>query len=291
MIIGWPALRFMKLQFVYLLQIGDDGRNAGGQLRNRITDKNRRCHEARHDFGGNLTVYIVEEDIVTVAISIEMVKQIVGANLQVVGHAVDLPEIGKPDVELDETDQRFVGDGKRNSTIRADHAASKTFRRNVGGVVDMAQTDDLHVRVVNGAARVGTVVFEEQHRGEFTAVDHIQPISDTKVDQPIQVVFRIQRQLARAVLGFDKDGLERFLQHRVFVGDEQERSVGGDNAGQLVAIAKRAFMANIYHGHRFSSADLAVKNEVGMPCGHAAVSLRSKSILLSFYHTRPILAQ
>ena len=61
--IGWPALCFMKLQSVYLLKIGDDGRNAGGQLRNRITDKNRRCHEARHDFGGNLTVYIVEEDI------------------------------------------------------------------------------------------------------------------------------------------------------------------------------------------------------------------------------------
>ena len=95
------------------------------------------------------------------------------------------------------------------------------------------------------------------------------------------MVFRIQRQLARAVLCFDKDGLECFLQHRVFVGDEQERSVCGDNAGQLVTIAKGAFMANIYHCHRFSSADLAIKNEVGMPCGHVAVSLRVKSMLFS----------
>lgn len=135
------------------------------------------------------------------------------------------------------------------------------------------------------------MIFEEQHRGEFTAGDHIQPIPSAKADQPVQVVFRIQRQLARAVLGFDKDRLICFLQHRVFVGDEQERSVCGDNAGQLAAIAKGAFVAYIYHGHRFSSADLAIKNEVGMPCGHAAVSLRSKSILLSFYHTCPVLAQ
>ena len=234
---------------------------------------------------------MVKKDVVTVAVTVEVVEQVVGANLQVVGHAVDLPEIAEPDIELDETDQWFVGDGQRDAAVSADHAAGQTFRWYVGGVVDMAQTDDLHMRVANGAARVGAVIFEEQHRGEFTTGDHIQPIPSAKADQPVQVVFRIQRQLARAVLGFDKDGLECFLQHRIFVGDEQERSVGGDNASQLVAIAKGAFMANIYHGHRFGPADLAIKNEVGMPCGHAAVSLRSKSILLSFYHTCPVLAQ
>lgn len=274
----------MKLQSVYLPQIGDDIGNTGGQLGNRIADKNRRRHETRHDFSGNLAVDVVEKDIIAVAVTVEVVEQVVGANLQVVGHVVDLPEIGKPDVEFDKPNQRFVGDGQRDATIRTDHAAGQTFRRYVGGVVDMAQADDLHVRVANGAARVGAVVFEEQHRGEFPTSDHIQPIPSAKADQPIQVVFRIQRQLARAVLGFDKDGLECFLQHRVFVGDEQDRSVGGDNAGQLVAIAKGAFVAYIYHGHRFGPAYLAVKNEVCMPCGHAAVSLRSKSMSLINYN-------
>ncbi len=211
---------------------------------------------------------MIEENVVAVAVAVEVVEKVMGANLQVIGHAVDLAEIGELDVHFNETDQRFVGDGELDASVRTENDAFEAGRRNVGNVVDVAQADDLHVGMANGAARVGAVILKEQNRCKFAAGDHIEPFLGTEADNPVEVVFRIERQFGCTVLGFDEDSLEGVLQHRVFVGDEQNRPVFGDNAGQLVAIAKRAFMANIYNGHRFGAANLAVKNEMGMPCGH-----------------------
>ena len=134
---------------------------------------------------------MVEENIVAVTVAVEVVEEIVGAGLQVVGQAVDLLEVGKPDVEFNEADQRLIGDGKFDAAVAADDNSFEAGRGDVGAVVEVAKADDLHVGVANASARVETVVFEEQNRGEFTAVDHVQPIFDAETDNPVKVVLGI----------------------------------------------------------------------------------------------------
>ena len=72
-----------------------------------------------------------------------------------------MPEVGELEVEFNEADKRLVSNGKFDATVTADENAFETGRRNVGGVVDVAESDDLHVGMANGATRVGAVVFEE----------------------------------------------------------------------------------------------------------------------------------
>ncbi|SMC90081.1 hypothetical protein SAMN04488500_11298 [Sporomusa malonica] len=211
---------------------------------------------------------MVEEDVVAVAVAVEMVEEVVGADLQVVGQEVELPEVGELDVEFNEADQRLVGDGEFNAAVAADDDAFEADRRDVGGVVEVAEADDLHVGVANGAARAGAVIFEEQDRGEFAAGDHAQPLFDAEADDPVEVVLWIERQFRCAVIGFDEDGLESVPEHRVFVGDEEYRPVFGDDALNFVAATEGAFMAVIDNGHRFCAANLGVKNEVSLPRGH-----------------------
>lgn len=119
--------------------------------------------------------------------------------------------------------------------------------------------------VANSAARVGAVVFEEQNRGEFTAGDHTQPLLGAKADDLVKVVFGIERQFGRAVIGFNEDGLEGVLEHRVFIGDKEYRSVFGDDAFKFVATAEGAFMSGIDNGHRFGAANFGVKNKMILP--------------------------
>ena len=114
-----------------------------------------------------------------------------GANLQVVSQAVDLLEVGELDVEFNEPDQRLVGDGKFDAAVAADDDSFETGRGDVGGVVEVTETNDLHVGVTNAAARAGAVVFEEQDRCEFAAGDHVQPILDAETDDPVKVVLGI----------------------------------------------------------------------------------------------------
>lgn len=59
-------------------------------MRNGVADVDGRGNEPGHDFGGYLTAYMVEEDVVTVAMAVEVVEEIVGADLQVVGQPVEL---------------------------------------------------------------------------------------------------------------------------------------------------------------------------------------------------------
>ncbi len=188
-----------------------------------------------------------------------------GADLQVIGQAVDLPEVGELDVEFNEADQRLVRDGEFDAAVAADDNAFEAGRGDVVGVVNVAEADDLHVWVANGAARVGTVVFEEQYRGEFAASNHVQPVLDAEADDPVEVVLGIERQFGCTVIGFDEDGREGIPEHRVFVGDKKYRSVLGNNALKFVAATEGAFMAVIDNGHRFGAANLGVKNEVLLP--------------------------
>lgn len=81
----------------------------------------------------------------------------------------------------------------------------------------------------------------------------------------MEVILWIERQFGCAVIGFDEDGLECVLEHRVFVGDEEYRSVFGDDALKFVAAAEGAFKSVINNGHRFGAANLGVKNEVDLP--------------------------
>lgn len=84
----------------------------------------------------------------------------------------------------------------------------------------------------------------------------------------MEVVFGIEGQFRCAVIGFDEDGLEGVLQHRVFIGDEEYRPVFGYDALKFVTGAEGTFVTFIDNGHRFGAADLGVKNEMGLPCGH-----------------------
>lgn len=208
---------------------------------------------------------MVEEDVIAIAVAVEVVEEVVGADLQVVGQAVEVPKVGELEVEFNEADQRLVGDGEFDAAVAADDDAFEAGRGNVGGVVEVAEADDLHVGVANGATRAGAVVFEEQDRGEFTAGDHVQPFLGAEADDPVEVVLWIERQFGCAVIGFDEDGLEGVPEHRVFVGDEEYRPVFGDDALKFVAAAEGAFKAIIDNGHRFGAANLGVKNEVVMP--------------------------
>lgn len=208
---------------------------------------------------------MVEEDIVAVAVAVEVVEEVVGADLQVVGQAVEVPQVGELEVEFNEADQRFVGDGEFDAAVAADDDAFEAGRGYAGGVVEVAEADNLHVGVTNGAARAGAVIFEEQDRGEFTAGNHFQPFLGTEADNPVEVVLGIKRQFGQAFIGFDENSLESVLEHRVFVGNKKYRPVFGDDALELVAAAEGALKAIIDNGHRFGAANLGVKNELGLP--------------------------
>lgn len=112
------------------------------------------------------------------------------------------------------------------------------------------------------------MVFEEQDRSEFIAGDHIQPFFCAEADDPVEVVLWIKRQFGCAVIGFDKDGLVGVPEHRVFVGDEEYRPVFSDDALKFIAATEGAFKTVIDNGHRFGAANLGIKYEVDVPCGH-----------------------
>ncbi len=131
---------------------------------------------------------MVEENIVAVAVTVVVVEEVMGANLQEVGQAVEVPEVGELDVEFNEADQRLVGDSKFDAAVAADDDSFEAGRGDVGGVVEVAKADDLHVGVANAAARAGAVVFEEQDRGKFAAFNHVQPILDAKTNDPVKVI-------------------------------------------------------------------------------------------------------
>lgn len=135
---------------------------------------------------------MVKEDVVAVAVAVKVVEEVVGANLQIVGQAVKVREVGELEVEFNKADQRLVGDGEFNAAVAADYHAFEAGRRDVGGVIEVAEADDLHVGVANRAARAGTVVFEKQDRGEFSAVDHVQPVLDAKANDPMEVVLGVE---------------------------------------------------------------------------------------------------
>lgn len=208
---------------------------------------------------------MIEEDVVAVAVAVEMVEEIVGADLQVISQAVEVPEAGELEVEFNEADQRLVGDGEFDAAVTADDDTPETGRGNVGGIVDVPEANDLHVGVANGTARAGSVVFEKEDRSEFTAGDYVQPLLSAEADDPVEVVLGIERQFGCAVIGFDEDSLEGVLEYRVFVGDKKYRPVFGDDALKFIAAAKGAFKAVIDNGHRFGAADLSVKNQVVLP--------------------------
>ncbi|CQR70348.1 hypothetical protein SOV_38830 [Sporomusa ovata DSM 2662] len=208
---------------------------------------------------------MIKKDVVAVAVAVEVVKEVVGTDLQVVSQAVDVPEVGELDVEFNETDQRLIGDVEFNAAVAADDDAFEAGRGDVDGVVEVAETDDLHMGVANGAARAGAVVFEEQDRGKFAAGDHVQPFLNAEADDPVEVVLWIERQFGCAVIGFDEDGLEGVPEHRIFVDNKEYRPVFGDDALKFVAATEGAFMAVIDNGHRFDAANLGVKNEVNLP--------------------------
>lgn len=205
---------------------------------------------------------MVEEDIVAVAVAVKVVKEIVGTNLQVVSQAVKVSEAAELKVEFDKANQRLVGDIKFNTAVATDDNALEAGRRDVGSVVEVSETNDLHVGMANGAARAGAVVFEKHDRGEFSAGDHVQPILNAEADDPLEVILGIERQFRCAVIGFDEDGLEGVLEHRVFVSNEEYRSIFGDDALKFVAATEGAFMASIDNGHRLSAANLGIKNKV-----------------------------
>lgn len=157
-----------------------------------VADEDGRSNKPGHDFGGYLAVYTVEEDVVTVALAVEVVKEVVGASLQVVGQAIKVPEAGKLEVEFNEADQRLVGNGEFNTAVAADDNAFEAGRGNVGSIVNMTEADNLHMGVTNGATRARTVVFKEQNRGEFATGDHIQPFLGTEADNPVEMVLGIE---------------------------------------------------------------------------------------------------
>ena len=194
------------------------------------------------------------------------------ADLQVIGHAVDLSKVSERDVEFSKADHRFVGDGECNASITADNDAFETGWRNVGSVIDITKTDNLHVRMTNRPARVGTMIFEEQNRGKLTAGNHLEPFFDTEADDPVKMVFGVERQFRCAVLGFDENRLVGVPEYRIFVGDEKYRPVLGDNPRKFAAIAEGAFMSDVNDGYRFGATHFTVKNEVGILYAHEAFS-------------------
>lgn len=254
-----------QLNSVYSLEVSGDVGNAGGQLGDGVADVNGRGNETWHDFGGYLATYLVEEDVVAIAVAVEVVEEVVGADLKVVGQTVEVPKVGELDIKFNEANQRLVGDGEFDAAVTANDNAFETGRGDVGGVVKVAEADDLHVGVANGAARVGAVVFEKKDRGEFAAGNHVQPVLDAEADDPVEVVLGIERQFGCTVIGFDEDGREGIPEHRVFVGDEKYRPVLGDDTLKFIAATEGAFMAVIDNGHRFGAANLGVKNEVVLP--------------------------
>lgn len=103
-----------------------------------VANVDGRSNKPGHDFGGYLAAYMVEEDIITVAVSVEMVEEVVGGDLQVVGQTVELTEVGKLEVKFNETDQRLVSNSEFNAAVAADDNAFEAGRGDVGSVVNVA---------------------------------------------------------------------------------------------------------------------------------------------------------
>ena len=64
----------LKLYSVYSLEVSSDVGNAGGQLGDGVADVDGRGNEPGHDLGSYLAAYMVEENIVAVAVAVEVVE-------------------------------------------------------------------------------------------------------------------------------------------------------------------------------------------------------------------------
>ena len=95
------------------------------------------------------------------------------------------------------------------------------------------------MRMANCAARVGTIVLEEEHRVIFSACTHLCPVLHAECDQSMHMVARIARDVGVAVPSLDEDELIRLLNDIVFIFEQDDVAVRRDDVRELVRCAER----------------------------------------------------
>ena len=96
------------------------------------------------------------------------------------------------------------------------------------------------MRMTDCAARIRSVVLEEEHGLVLSACAHLRPMLHAERNEAVHMVARIARHIRVAVVPLDEDELIRLLDDIVFVFEQDDVAVRRDDVRELVRIAERA---------------------------------------------------
>lgn len=115
--------------------------------------------------------------------------------------------------------------------------------------VYVVQADELHVRVMDRAARERAGVFEEYDVGVALTGEHVLPVHEAETYDFMHVGGAVVRHLGIAIAALDQYILVGALHDIVFVVQEYHVAGSRDNAGQMLPVAKGA--GSLAVAHRF----------------------------------------
>ena len=191
----------------------------------------------------------VEEDVVAGAAAAEVVHDVVDGDLDVVGGVVDEVVGFRDDVEFAEADARVGGEVEYDAVFLVDGDAEEFLGVEEKLFVESSEAYELHVRVADGAAGHGAVVFEEDDGAVFAGVHEGLPVTDGEVHEAVHVVFCVVGHVGLAVFSFDEDELVGVFEDVEFVFQQDDVAVCVDDVRQVFTITEGAgvfFIDNVF---------------------------------------------
>lgn len=230
-----------------------DGFVIGGTHADAVAHKYRWGGEPGHELGVDGFIPMIEENVITVAVLVEVMGKIVRGNLQIIGQGIKglVGKLTDNQIELPKADAGLVRYRHGYIILGVDDWAFKFFRMNGNGVGELREGDELHVGVANGAAGQGAEVFEEENLLIFAAVEKLPPVMNAKVNEFSHVFRGVFGHIAVAGVAFNQHELVSSFQYVVFVADQQDGAIAVDDIFQVFAVAEWAVMVGVDDGFWF----------------------------------------
>ena len=182
--------------------------------------------------------------------------------MQEFGYGVDglrAFDFGRNDVEFPETNAGIGGDVKFHAAFVGDDFPGKFFGIDGKGLRKVGEGHKLHMGVADGSARQRAVVFEEYHIIVFAGVQHFLPMVQAEAYQALHMLGRVVGHIALAGIRFDEDELFRAGQYIVFIAQEDDGAIGGDDVRELIGMAEGTVVIRVTDGLRLLPPDLHIK--------------------------------
>ena len=180
----------------------------------------------------------IEEQIIAFAAFIEMMHKIIHGDLNIICYGIDGIVAVRHDIEFSEADARTCGNIEFDTVFLTNGQTNELIRIEGQMFIQLAEADDLHVRMAQGAAGHRPVIFEEQYGFIFSGVLHPQPMVDAKVEKAMQVLCGIVRDVLIAMAAFDEDELICIFKYVVLVLEQDDVAVRVDDIREMRAIAE-----------------------------------------------------